>query len=374
MGSIEGLDGGGDGVRRHVYAKAGLGVADLGDVARVAGGVGLNAVDASAWEQLVFIDKLNAPGHKVFVADRIQGFKKIGIQVAARERFVIAAPHQAQCPSASGKRARVRDGCGGANDVAGLIPFRMGEAAGGELRHPILVRRDGEARGVGVHGAPIYGPAVFAGLGSIEAAGFEAHPFVLEAGSDDVVGDVRRILPMMANGRLRKLHRGGAVRIGDGSQRGVAHGRIVEVQHYRFADAMRIVRAQPHHEIVRMLAVDQRDAVGGLAGLKELRVATAGNGGGYQAQHGFKQQGASEERVPGRAHDPIGRIEFVSPSRAALLRVDEKSLAHHREEPASVGAHQHWHRCGLGVAAGARRDTHQIHIRGFDLGERQRRA
>ena len=110
-------------------------------------------------------------------------------------------------------------------------------------------------------------------LGSIEAAGFEADDFVAQSAGGDVIGDMRRILPMVAEGSFGDLLRGGAVREGDGSERGVAYGGVVKVQHRVLAQAVRIVRAQRHDEVVRMLAVDNRHAVSGFAGLEELRVA-----------------------------------------------------------------------------------------------------
>ena len=74
------------------------------------------------------------------------------------------------------------------------------------------------------------------------------------------------------------------------SQRGIAHARVVEMQQRVLSHRQNIVRAQPHHEIVRMLRVPQRLSISRFAGLEQQRVAAIRDGGGLQAQHRFEHK------------------------------------------------------------------------------------
>ena len=103
-----------------------------------------------------------------------------------------------------------------------------------------------------------------------------------DADGDHVVGDVRGVLQVMRYRRLREFLSGGAMRIRDGTERGIAHGREVHIDGGVFGDLVSVMEAQSHDEIVRMLRVDNGMAVGGLAGLKQERIALAGDGGGVR--------------------------------------------------------------------------------------------
>ena len=89
MLAIVRLDGGGQGIGGEVSAETGFyvlreRVGKQGDVARVAGGVGTDAVRAavkqgSRGKEFVFIDQLDASGEEVAAADGRDGFKEIRI-------------------------------------------------------------------------------------------------------------------------------------------------------------------------------------------------------------------------------------------------------------------------------------------------------
>ena len=81
------------------------------------------------------------------------------------------------------------------------------------------------------------------------------------------------------------------MRIGDGSERGVADRREIRIDKCVLANLARIVDSRGHDEIVRMLAVGDRQAVRRLAGLKQQRVAAIGYGCGFQAEHEYRFEG-----------------------------------------------------------------------------------
>ncbi len=75
------------------------------------------------------------------------------------------------------------------------------------------------------------------------------------------------------------------MRVGHRAKRGIAHRRDVGIHRGVLAELTDIVKSQRHDEIVRVLRVDEGQAVGGLAGLEEQGIAAIGDGGGLQAQH-----------------------------------------------------------------------------------------
>ncbi len=157
---------------------------------------------------------------------------------------------------------------------------------------------------------------------------------------------------------MRKCH---------GSESGVADRGVVELQHRVLAQRVRIVHAEAHEEVVRMLRVHERPAVGGLAGLKKLRVAPSGNGGRLETQHRFEHDAAPSQGVFRGAHQGVRGIELVSPTGARLLNVDKKRLAHKHQVPGTNPRHQHRHRPARRVHAGARCHVHEVHPGGIHL-------
>ena len=75
-----------------------------------------------------------------------------------------------------------------------------------------------------------------------------------------------------------------------------------------------------HDEVVGVLAVDDGFAVGGLALLEELGVVAAGDGGGFEGEHGAE-----------------GELACAGPSwcwAMGMIQLVEKSLSAPRDEPA----------------------------------------
>ena len=128
-------------------------------------------------------------------------------------------------------------------------------------------------------------PAIFTGFGAIEAAGFQSDFFMRDANGENFVCDMCGVLPMMRYWRLREFHRGSAVRECYRAQRWIADGSEVNIGGGVFTKLMGVMEPETHDEIVRMLRIDQRLPVGGLSGLKQQRVALAGDGRGIQAEH-----------------------------------------------------------------------------------------
>src|SRR5258708_14218829 len=92
--------------------------------------------------------------------------------------------------------------------------FGTDELREGVLCAPVLSWLNGEARGPGVNLAGVNVPAKFVRLATMKAGSFNAGKSVGEAGSDDVIGDVRGVLQMMSKGRERILRRRDSVRVG----------------------------------------------------------------------------------------------------------------------------------------------------------------
>src|SRR5450631_3644771 len=101
---------------------------------------------------------------------------------------------------------------------------------------------------------------------------------MLDAGCEHVVGDVGRILPMVPDGRLRKLARRVAMGECHRTQGWVAHRGSKELEDGCFTKGVSIMNTERHYEIVGMLSVDDGLSIGGFAGLKKQRVAAAGDG------------------------------------------------------------------------------------------------
>src|ERR1700722_1960644 len=102
----------------------------------------------------------------------------------------------------------------------------------------------------------------------MEAAGFELHFLIRETDCDHVVRDMRGVLPMMRNRRLRQFRGRCAMRISNRPKRGVAHRSRVKFQPGLPAKFSNVVKAETHDEIVRMLSVDDGLPKGGFAGLE----------------------------------------------------------------------------------------------------------
>ena len=123
--------------------------------------------------------------------------------------------------------------------------------------------------------------------------------------------------------------------VGGRAEGGFAARTAVEVDGGTFAEHDLVEGGEFHEEIVRVLAVDDGDAVGGFAGGEEQRVALAGNGGGFGAEHGAEGEGAGSGAVRRGEHDPVGGEDLVAAARAGLIGVHAEELAAGGERPAT---------------------------------------
>ena len=200
--------------------------------------------------------------------------------------------------------AVVHDGCGLALLVfVGVEGFGAGDVGDGVLAGPVGRGGEGDARGVAVDGEAVGGgleaPALLGGFGAVEAGLFEAEPAPGEAAGEDVEGDVGGVLLMVAESGDGVFGGGEAVRVGGGADGGVADGCGVEAEEGALAEADVVEGGDLHEEVVRVLAVDDGLAEGGLALLEELGVLAVGDGGGFEREHGAEGE---------LAVSPLGRV------------------------------------------------------------------
>src|ERR1700722_16399657 len=140
--------------------------------------------------------------------------------------------------------------------------------------------------------------------------------------------------------RLGQLLGRGSMWISDGSEGRVAYGSNVEIDGRRLRNFVGVVEAEGHDEIVRVLRIVERMAVGGFAGLEQERVTLAGDGGGIEAEHQLRlQRSFRAGAVLGCGHEYAGRIEFVAAAGAGLLRVDDECRAHEHSVPGAEVGH-----------------------------------
>src|SRR5690348_5853530 len=92
------------------------------------------------------------------------------------------------------------------------------------------------------------------------------------------------------------------------SERWITDRRKIKLQDRIVAQRARVVNAERHYKVVRMLRVDKRPSEGGFAGLKELRIAPSGYGGWIEAQHHVQQKTALSNVTSGAKHAPTAGI------------------------------------------------------------------
>src|SRR5436190_20524281 len=210
----------------------------------------------------------------------------------------------ARVPPADARGLAVRDGGGGPLDVARLRRFRMLQMAGGDLRAPVGTRIERQPRGPRIDLAGIDVPSLFVRLASMETAERESEHAALRTERDDASGDVRRILHVMAERRLRDLRRRRTMRIGDRAESGIAERRNVEIADGVVRDRMRVFGSELHEEIVWMLRVDDRPAADRFSGLEQFGVLLA-HGERFEAEHRAEHELPSAEWPAGHPHDPV---------------------------------------------------------------------
>ena len=107
-------------------------------------------------------------------------------------------------------------------------------------------------------------------------------------------------------------------------------------------------------------------SVRGLAGLKQQRIAFAGDGGRIEAEHQVDlERSVLARAVFGRGHEPVGRVKLVAAARSRLLRIHDESGAHEHGVPGTEVRHHHRHRPGCGIGRSSRSQVHQVHAGGI---------
>ena len=166
------------------------------------------------------------------------------------------------------------------------------------------------------------------------------------------------------------------MRIGGGPDGGIADRRGVEAQQGVFASSDVVEGGDLHEEVVRMLAVDDRLAEGGLALLEEQWILAAGDGGGFEGEHRAEGKLARTKLPHRHGHDPVGGEEFVpAASRfrlasrslhlilaSMLLYVGDEGRAVQHQHPAGAVRHDHVHRSRCRLDARAGREMVQLRV------------
>src|SRR6516164_1797381 len=89
------------------------------------------------------------------------------------------------------------------------------------------------------------------------------------------------------------------------SERYIAYWGVVKVPD-GVSQFARVLNAEFHDEVVRVLTIDNRLAMGGFAGLEEQWIPLIRDGEWFQAQHGAQHDGTAAQRMQGAQHSPIG--------------------------------------------------------------------
>src|SRR5579863_10586873 len=176
----------------------------------------------------------------------------------------------------------------------------------------------------------------------MESARFESQKLVLDADSGDLIRDMRGIFPVMTDGRLWNFLGGCAMRKRDRSKRWIAHRREVGLENRVLAEGPRVMHAQSHEKIVRVLAVFDGNAISRFARLEQQRVSPVCNRGGLEAEHSFDEKRAAANRMFRRSHENVSGVKLVAAARAGLLRVGNECVAHDVEAPPAAREHAHW--------------------------------
>ena len=84
----------------------------------------------------------------------------------------------------------------------------------------------------------------------MQAAGLDFYLLICEPDRNYVVGDVRRILRVMRNRRLRQFGDGSAMRVCDRPERRIAHWRSIKLKPDIRAQLADVVESEAYDEIV----------------------------------------------------------------------------------------------------------------------------
>src|SRR5688572_5436816 len=131
---------------------------------------------------------------------------------------------------------------------------------------------------------------------------------------------------MMTENRKRNLRCRRTMRKGGGSQCRLSKRSAICKDLALVIESEFIASGQFHEQLVRMLAVHNRQAVCRFPGLEELRISFSSHGCRLQTQHRAKSDRAPADLLHHHRHGPVHRKKLVLSSGAALLNINDKSV------------------------------------------------
>ena len=239
------------------------------------------------------------------------------------------------------------------------VPFlerlRLFQESVGELKGPAVVRTVPSAHRPRVELPWIHQvPAVLVGLGAVEDRRLDLERAAIEAGREHAHRDVRRVEGVVAERRHRVVGRGRAVHERDRPERGLADRRAGQRQGDPLSDRLQPHRRGLHEEVVRMLVVDERIPLEGLADLEDVAVALRADRRRVETEHQVERELAFAGALLGHAHPPVRRLDLALAARTALVVVHDEhdGVLHERPSRAAhVVLHPRVRILGEGVAA-----------------------
>src|SRR5215213_1092151 len=153
------------------------------------------------------------------------------------------------------------------------------------------------------------------------------------------------------------------------AKRGLARIATVHKPARAFADGHRVVRAQFHEEIVRMLAIDQRFALVRLTCLEEQGRAAGWKRKWLSAEHAAQLEGSRTRAPYRRRHEPVCRFKLRHASWPTLAIDARYEVVMKHQQPLAGLLVQHRHRARIRLPRRARtHSTHRHEVR-FTLAE-----
>ncbi len=200
-------------------------------------------------------------------------------------------------------------------------------------QRPARTWRDSDTTAVGIDPAKIEIGAGRVGLAAVERGCLD-----LEGATEDPRGQrpirrVRRVLPMVAQGRERIALRGGTVLERRRTDCRLAHRRGVQRRREIRRQGALPQGRQLDPEIVGMLAIDEGHAFVALSRLQQQRVPSSAHRPRIGARHDAQRDLAAAERPGCREHAPIDHVELIVAARAALFVVQRRDDAVHHQGP-----------------------------------------
>ena len=172
---------------------------------------------------------------------------------------------------------------------------------------------------------------------------------------DDPECDMARIEPVMRDRRFRTVHRRKTMHERRRTKGGLARKSRIDKQTIVIIDDVTVRGRQLHHQLVRMLPVDQRrHAVCGFAGRQQKRIAGLAHERVGTEHRAKIQHVPAIELPPRRCHQHARDERLLVAARAVLPIVDavEHHVAH--DHPATAHLMTHHVRGDVRLPAGAR--------------------